>query len=458
MSGKNSLGFQSQSGSSLEVGSDNSLSIGSMNVNLGGTLPTYYNDDEEINARNKIIDIEDGKTWRAKNSVTIGYNNYTWGEASVCIGSFCHTGAQGAYTGFYAGDHIKVEIDNTKGEGGVTQHAKVKGLVAMGATNTSSITNSDFCVTRDKSKPFVIKQRNGARYAAIGFGGNSISISDYGMVGIGSNYDDGGSRGKNAATGRAPLHVFGGRLTGDPCKDGELASANVSLRIHGGDVFMKDGNFYKSSDERIKKNITDIPGDVSLQMVRDIECKYYEYKDTKLNANKTMGFIAQQVNTVLPTAVSIISEFICSEQRISTEHTWEPYQVINEDAASSVTKYKLTILDLNETSGEQLYRFRVSDNLENGDEEIETISLKDEHNSFIFDKIYEHVFICGKHANDYHVLDYDKVFCLNIPATKEIDRIQQIEKERVSVLEEKTSTMKARLSEIESILANLSTV
>lgn len=471
VSGKNSLGFQSQSSSGAIVGSDNSLSIGSMNVNLGGTLPTYNNDDEEINAQNKIIDIEDGKTWGAKNSVTIGYGNYTLGEASVCIGSHCHTGGY-PYPGrpLFPPQYprLKVQIDDLEPDGWgvtglpITQYAKVKGLLAMGKTHTSDQTSTSWCVTREKGKAFVLKHGYGARYAAIGFDGNSISIDEYGMVGIGSHYDNGSgnSGGTNTATGRAPLHVFGGngRLPGTPYgTDGVPDGANVSLRIHG-NVFKKDGHLYKSSDERIKKNITDIPGDVSLQMVRDIECKYYEYKDTKLNANKTMGFIAQQVNTVLPTAVSIISEFICSEQRISTEHTWEPYQVINEDTASSVTKYKLTILDLNETSGEQLYRFRVSDNLENGDEEIETISLKDEHNSFIFDKIYEHVFICGKHANDYHVLDYDKVFCLNIPATKEIDRIQQIEKERVSVLEEKTSTMKARLSEIESILANLSTV
>ena len=67
----------------------------------------------------------------------------------------------------------------------------------------------------------------------------------------------------------------------------------------GGNVFAV------SSDKRIK-NIVDVPDNLSLQILRDISCCYYEYRD-KINRgyDKTIGFIAQQVREHLPIAVDL---------------------------------------------------------------------------------------------------------------------------------------------------------
>ena len=37
-----------------------------------------------------------------------------------------------------------------------------------------------------------------------------------------------------------------------------------------------------SSDERIKENITEVPDNLALQILRNIDCNYYEYKKIKL--------------------------------------------------------------------------------------------------------------------------------------------------------------------------------
>ena len=46
-------------------------------------------------------------------------------------------------------------------------------------------------------------------------------------------------------------------------------------------------------------------------MLRDIDCKYYEYKDKiSKGTQQTIGFIAQQVKEHLPIAVSVEKSII----------------------------------------------------------------------------------------------------------------------------------------------------
>jgi len=60
------------------------------------------------------------------------------------------------------------------------------------------------------------------------------------------------------------------------------------------------------SDERIKSNVVDINDTTALEQVRQLEPKYYEYKDNvKRGSSSVIGFIAQQVKEVLPRAVSV---------------------------------------------------------------------------------------------------------------------------------------------------------
>ena len=56
-----------------------------------------------------------------------------------------------------------------------------------------------------------------------------------------------------------------------------------------------------TSDRRIKDNIIDVSDNKALNMLRNIPCRYYEYKD-KVNKgyDKTIGFIAQEVKEVIP--------------------------------------------------------------------------------------------------------------------------------------------------------------
>src|SRR6056300_1325268 len=78
------------------------------------------------------------------------------------------------------------------------------------------------------------------------------------------------------------------------------------------------------SDERIKKNIVDVPDNLALQQVRDIPCRYYEYIDFRAKGtDKTIGFIAQEVKEVLPMAVNKQIVTIPDEYRLLENISWE---------------------------------------------------------------------------------------------------------------------------------------
>merc|ERR1712072_94351 len=65
-----------------------------------------------------------------------------------------------------------------------------------------------------------------------------------------------------------------------------------------------NGTFTNSSDQRIKTNITDISDSSALDTLRLLQPKTYNYIDTTNRTSDTVyGFIAQEVQTVLPYAV-----------------------------------------------------------------------------------------------------------------------------------------------------------
>ena len=212
-----------------------------------------------------------------------------------------------------------------------------------------------------------------------------------------------------------------------------------------GDMWVNN-KIYFTSDERTKMGIQKLNGENVLQKIRDIECCGFIFKDT-INKKPVpqWGFIAQQVKKHLPNTVEIQKDFIADEMR-NLDVTWEGNNMKS---------------DLTDVSGVK-YRFYVCDviNDDSKAEKIEVVGNSD--NTFTFDKQYKNVFCYGKEVEDFHTLDYSKLFSLNFAATQEIDRIQQQEKtklaaaeSRIAALETENADLKAQLTGIEARLAAL---
>ena len=228
-----------------------------------------------------------------------------------------------------------------------------------------------------------------------------------------------------------------------------LINGGTSIYAHGGIV--TEAAFVAVSDKRIKTNIIDVPDNLALEQVRNIDVRYYEYKDkVKKGTETTIGFIAQQVKEIVPSAVSIQKGIIPNEMRIIETPQW------TEISDGSNNKFKLTISDLEDVSGNTKYRFYVGNDLSGNDEcEKEIHCLEDEPNSFIFDQSWNNVFLYGKEVDDFHALDKQKLFALNFSATQEIDRIQQAEKTKLEAAESKIVTLENEVSTLKTQLAQV---
>jgi hypothetical protein len=172
-------------------------------------------------------------------------------------------------------------------------------------------------------------------------------------------------------------------------------------------------SFAANSDERIKKDIDDIPD--SLEIIEHLYPKKYKFiEDNKYS----YGLVAQDVKKVIPDAIKYKRDFIPNiYKKISFEGLGD----------------KTIILDLSE------YNIKVGDNIqliEDGDKSIESKVIEIKDNKYILklkEKInttQSKIFVYGKEIDDYHVLDYNHLFTLNLDATKKLnDKIKELEQQ-----------------------------
>ena len=102
------------------------------------------------------------------------------------------------------------------------------------------------------------------------------------------------------------------------------------------------------SDKRIKKDIEDVPDHEALQKVRDIPCRYYNYRDgvQNDNATKTIGFIAQEVEEVFPEAIAKHQQIVPNLGLFLTDELNTNLFSWNFDISNN--KWKLTIPTIND--------------------------------------------------------------------------------------------------------------
>ena len=207
--------------------------------------------------------------------------------------------------------------------------------------------------------------------------------------------------------------------------------ANVSIKAVGS--IWSARYCLVGSDRRIKTNIVDVSDNQALSMLRDIPCRYYEYKDKVSRGSvNTIGFIAQEVREHLPIAVDLQREMIPNEMRILTDISWNDTTLYTE---------------LSDCSGVK-YRFYVSNDLSGNEVMKEVVGNAD--NSFTFEEKWNNVFCYGKEVDDFHTLDKQKLFALNFSATQELDKKVTELEAKVASQETLIQTLIARIEALEN--------
>jgi hypothetical protein len=168
--------------------------------------------------------------------------------------------------------------------------------------------------------------------------------------------------------------------------------------VIGGNVNV--GSLTNPSDIRIKKDIEDINDATALNKILLIQPTTYNYIDVERNKGfgKVYGFIAQQIREVIPEAVPIIEYIIPNIYKSCLiNNKREVYHCIPLDTPID-TEVKIRG---SEYKIKEIYE-----------------------DYFVIDKDIEDVeaFVYGYAINDFHTLNKDYIFTLNVCATQELHR------------------------------------
>lgn len=192
-----------------------------------------------------------------------------------------------------------------------------------------------------------------------------------------------------------------------------------------------------ASDLRIKKDVRDIKDHEALQQIRQLDAKFYKYKDPiKRGYAEVLGFIAQDVNNTIPHAVYPKTDFIPNEMRVF-DVQWK---------TDAETGHKRMVSA--ETLAPGRYKFIMFKGEEGVEEELTTKDgktfLKDEDTPYTTEQKYDNVFLYGKEVDDFLTIDKNKIFAVAYAALQEVDRIQQTMQEKIKKLEERLAALESK--------------
>jgi len=263
--------------------------------------------------------------------------------------------------------------------------------------------------------------------------------------------------GKNmATTDPASCHIFA--TNGLHIESNKDAAIFLNYFNSGGNIFHGGGSVY-TSDKRIKKDIEIIDDDEALSIVNNIETKKYNYID-KTTSHKIIGFIAQEVKTFIPEAITIMKKVVPDEMRIIAEPTW------SQDASDN---WLLDIPDLDMSGAfTGKAKFYVSNDPSGNNEVCKEVEIKEVDDStplfpktkFVaeFDQSWNNVFFYGKEVSDFHTLDKNQIFALHHSAIQELSRRNDKLQEENTIKTDKISSLESRVEALEEAILAMQTL
>jgi hypothetical protein len=330
---------------------------------------------------------------------------------------------------------------------------------------------------------------------------NSLSVNDLRFVDMyGTKVDstkgifrENVGIGTTAPQPQAPLHVFGGtsidmytgqarfyNMFGQIGAVGGSRPDNISI-ISANAIWIQGQQIWITSDQRIKTNIVNLSADKMMNVFRTLRPISFDFIDPMKNNNKKhFGFIAQEVNEVLPEGISLNTDVIPnnmmkggitkpSETDEKPSFTLKPTDTDISLNYLLVTTDKPIIFDIsNSYSSKDIYKFKVycgkewskehdiyirSDYNVIDDKYIYVIGMKKD----VYDVVLMEptLFVYGQYVYDLHILEHDTIYTVATAALQEVDRQQQADKARIAELENQVSNLEATVATQQSLINDI---
>jgi len=173
-----------------------------------------------------------------------------------------------------------------------------------------------------------------------------------------------------------------------------------------------------------------------LQQILAIKPKTYQYIDEKYRGtNVIYGFIAQQIQEVIPEAIDINKGYI---PNIYTNTSYNSNIVY----LNNITNLNLNLNDNINIKANELNEYYKIINI-NYDKKYIELDKEIKLNEYINENT-SNCFVYGTEVDDFHVLNKDYIFTLNICATQELHKIIQQQKTEIEELKTEISNIKSK--------------
>lgn len=337
-------------------------------------------------------------------STALGFFSKSSGHSSTAMGNQSHAsgnystaiGAAGRTNGFDYSFSIGSGINPNKAGNDKARQMKMHFDEIQLLTGT----NGDLTIT-----PTQITTANSLSV----FGNNAVNLNGYGFL-----------------NRTSPTGIFS-------------SSASVSFSIYSSGRIV-GSEFNAFSDARHKRLRSRSRGDTDLAQLNRLAVSRYTFIDTVQKGNQEqIGFIAQEVEQVVPEAVSKIADYIPSVYAMAER--------ISYDSAAHTLIVRTR----------QPHGFAVA-------EDIKVITAQEEHkvrvgtliDAYTFrlngwQKATSELFVFGKSVSDFRTVDYNRLFTMGISAIQELSR-------RVEQLEKENTQLKAQNNELSQMKSDITTL
>ena len=326
------------------------------NINMSFGDIDMANGDINIATGNLVITgggVDIANTFKLRSSnVATNFMNMAMSDTSV---AFSFSGGSNPDSYFFkdynSSNIVKIKRDDFQFIGSDTN---TKFSISSSQVNSFN----DFYVNEiySRSGSDLVLGINGTEKIKIDNTNSRVNITDNVLIGGGTHYGALTINSNNSVAGTNfttySFYFFNGLAPAS--SSSQLGTGSYSLAIHT-NGFINGWGFISYSDERIKKNIQDC--ECGLDKINQLRVVEYEYIDKTKESGERCGFIAQEVEKVLPSAIKNTSNFIpdyykivdkISDNCIKLEqnhgyNVGDKLRLINMDREYTILIYKVDI-------------------------------------------------------------------------------------------------------------------